>query len=225
MTLYSYEVIFNPISDWITAIDYFVGNRVLEAGIFYQCNTNHTSSGANQPPNLSFWDVIVPTSPNTDISNFIETIKETEIGSGEVRSCSLRFNANNGAFITITNSGLTPIFNQFDQISVKITDREGNFTNTVYSIDVIHPTKDGAVGTVLPVDLLGTEFYLQKSMFADQFFFKSMFFASKTIIDYYNTNRGTSQPAIIGHDADSSSGGFNDLPVWTANDYTFNLKE
>lgn len=225
MTLYSYQIIYNPISDWITAIGYFVGNRVLEAGIFYQCNTNHTSSGANQPPNLSFWDVIVPTSPNTDISNFIETIKETEIGSGEVRSCSLRFNANNGAFITITNSGLTPIFNQFDQISVQITDRENNSTTTVYSIDVIHPTKDGAVGTVLPVDLLGTEFYLQKTMFADQFFFKSMFFASKTIIDYYNTNRGTAQPAIIGHDADSSSGGFNDWPVWTANDYTFNLKE
>ena len=92
-------------------------------------------------------------------------------------------------------------------------------------MDIIHPTKDDAVGTVLPIDLLGTEFYLQKSLFADQFFFKSMFFVTKRICDLYNTNKGIDQPTIIGHDNNSSNGGFNDLPVWTANDFTFNLNE
>ena len=232
MTLYSYEVIYNPISDWITSFSYFVGNKTVNDTVsgleYFQCILDHTSSGTNEPGDvgswMTFWVQISPTSPNTDITSFIETIKEDEVGSGEVRSASLRFNAVDGAFITQTNSGATPIFNQFDAISVKTTDSNVNSTTTVYSIDILHPTKDGAVGTVLPVDLLGLEFYLQKTLFADQFFFKSMFFSSKTIIDYYNTNRGKDQPSIINHDAKFPTG-FNNLPQWTANDYTFNLSE
>ena len=225
MTLYDYTVIFNPISDWVTATNYFVGNKVVDASIFYKCNTEHLSSGANQPPDAAFWDVITPTSPNTDITNFVETIKETEIGSGEVRSLSLRMNANKGAFITNTNSGITPIFDQFDKISIQTVDRKNQTNFAVYEVDIIHPTLDGAVGIVLPVDLLGSEFYLSKTLFADQFFFQSMFDVSKEIVNFYNLNKGIDQVQIIGNDADSASGGFNDLPVFTANDFTFNINE
>jgi hypothetical protein len=42
---------------WATATPYVVGNVVSSGGRWYICNTNHTSSGANTPPNLSFWDV------------------------------------------------------------------------------------------------------------------------------------------------------------------------
>ena len=224
MTLYEYTVIYNPISAWVTATNYFVGNKVVDDSVFYKCNTEHLSSGGNQPPD-AFWDVIVPVNPNTDITNFVETIKETEIGSGEVRSLSLRMNANQGAFITNTNGGLTPIIDQFDKISVNTVDRKGQTNFSVYEASIIHPTLDGAIGIALPVDLLGSEFYLQKTLFADQFFFKSMFTTSKGIVDFYNLNKGKDQVQIIGHDADSSSGGFNDLPVFTANDYTFNINE
>ena len=225
MTLYDYTVIYNPISAWVTATKYFVGNKIVDASVFYKCKLAHLSSGANQPPNATFWDVIVPVKPYTDITNFVETIKETEIGSGEDRSLSLRMNANQGAFITNTNGGLTPIIDQFDKISVQTVDRKNQTNFSVYEVDIIHPTLDGAIGIVLPVDLLGSEFYLQKTLFADQFFFKSMFFTSKGIVDFYNLNKGKDEAQIIGHDADSSSGGFNDLPVFTANDYTFNINE
>ena len=224
MSLYIKEVIINPLNLWLDGRDYFVGNTVENDTVFFRCNTDHTASGANEPPN-AFWDVFVPVNPNVDISNFVETINDTEIGSGEVRSTSMRINADRGAFITDTNGGLTPIIDQFTKITTKITDPNGVLYLATHEVDIIHPTADGLQGTVLPVDLLGPEFYLQKTLFADQFFFKSMFDVTSGIIDFYNTNKGTLQVRVADADADSSSGGFNDLPVFTANDYTYNLSE
>jgi len=225
MSLYTKQIIINPINLWLSGRDYFVGNTVENTGVFFRCNIDHTASGANEPPNLSFWDLFVPINPNDDISNFVETILDTEIGSGEVRSSSLRINADRGAFITDDNGGLTPIIDQFTKITTKITDPSGLLYIATHEVDIIHPTQDGLQGTVLPVDLLGPEFYLQKTLFADQFFFKSMFFVSSKIVSLYNKNKGTLQVRVVGADANSGSGGFNDLPVFTANDYTFNLSE
>jgi len=225
MTLYDKIVIFNPFATWFSGRDYFIGQKVSNSGQFFQCNLDNTSSGANEPPNGSFWDEIFPVDPNVNISDFVETILDTETGSGEVRSISLRINSDRGAFITDRNGGLTPIIDQFAKIQTTIIDSNSVTYQVIHEVDIIHPTQDGLQGTVLPVDLLGPEFYLQKTLFADQFFFKSMFDVSKGIIDFYNTNKGTSQPRVIDADADSSGGGFNDLPVFTANDYTFNLSE
>ena len=225
MPLSTKQVIINPLNLWLSGRDYFVGNEVENSAIFYRCILDHTASGANEPPNGTFWVVFVPIDPNVDISDFVETINDIEIGSGEVRSCALRINADRGAFITESNGGLTPIIDEFTKFTIKLTDPKGVLYLATHETDIIHPTKDGLSGTVLPVDLLGSEFYLQKTLFADQFFFKSMFFVSNGIINLYNKNKGGSQVRIAGADANSSSGGFNDLPVFTANDYTFNLKE
>jgi len=225
MTLYSKQVIINPLNLWLSGRAYFVGNTVENTGVFFRCNADHTASGANIPPNVSFWDVFVPVDPNVDISNFVETILDTEIGSGEIRSNTLRINADRGAFITDRNGGLTPIIDEFTKITTIITDPNGLLYIATHEVDIIHPTQDGLQGTVLPVDLLGSEFYLQKTLFADQFFFKSMFDVSNGILNLYNRNKGTQQVRVAGADADSDSGGFNDLPVFTANDYTFNLSE
>lgn len=225
MSLYDKIVIFNPFAPWISGKDYFIGQQVSNSGAFFQCNADNTSSGANEPPNVSFWDEIFPVDPNVNISDFVETVLDTEIGSGEVRSTSLRINADRGAFITDRNGGLTPIIDQFSKIQTTIVDSNSVTYQVIHEVDIIHPTQDGLQGTVLPIDLLGPEFYLQKTLFADQFFFKSMFDVSKGIIDFYNKNKGILQPRVTGADADSFSGGFNDLPVFTANDYTFNLSE
>lgn len=225
MTLYDKIVIFNPFTPWISGRDYFIGQKVSHAGSFFQCNANNTSSGSNEPPNVSFWDVIFPVDPNVNISDFVETVLDTEIGSGEIRSSSLRINADGGAFITDRNDGLTPIIEQFSKIQIAIIDSNDKSYQVIYEVDIIHPTQDGLQGTVLPIDLLGPEFYLQKTLFADQFFFKSMFDVTNSIIQLYNTNKGTLQPRVINADKQSNSSGFNDLPVFTANDYTFNLTE
>lgn len=224
MTQFSYVIIYNPISTWTTPTEYFVGNQVEDLGVFYVANTDHTSSGGNRPPS-GFWDVIVPISPNQNITDSMETLKEIEIGSGETRSLSLRFNANQGAFITDTNSGETPIIDEFDKFKIAITDGNNVTYSATYEVINIKPLQDSVQGTVLPIELMGSEFYLMRTLFAEQFFFKSMFFASRGVCNFYNTTKGTNQPRIINHDANSSSGGFNDLPKWTANDYLFNLSE
>ena len=69
-----------------------------DAAVFYECNTDHTSSGGNRPPG-AFWDVIVPTNPNVDVTDQVETVLETEVGTGEVRSMQLRFNAEFGQYL------------------------------------------------------------------------------------------------------------------------------
>jgi len=121
MSLYDKTVIINPIAPWISGRNYFVGQQVRNGTEFFQCNTDNFSNG-NQPPNVSFWDEIFPVDPNVDISNFVETILDTEIGSGEVRSMRLRINADRGAFITDSNGGATPIIDQFTKIQTTITD-------------------------------------------------------------------------------------------------------
>ncbi len=224
MSLYTKQVIINPINLWLEGRDYFVGNFVENSGVFYVCTLDNTATLANEPPGIP-WTDFVPIDPNVDISNFIETIHDVEIGSGDVRSTSLRINADRGSFITDRNNGLTPIIDQFTKITTKITDPNGVIYLATHEVISIHPTQDGLQGTVLPVDLLGSEFYLQKTLFSDQFFFKSMFNVSSGIVDFYNENKGFFQARVTGHDANSSSGGFNDLPKWTANDFIFNLKE
>lgn len=224
MTLYTKQVIINPINLWLEGRDYFVGNTVENDSVFYVCTLDNTASLANEPPGIP-WTDFVPIDPNVDISNFVETIHDTEIGSGDVRSSTLRINADRGAFITDRNDGLTPIIDEFTKITTKITDPNGVLYLATHEVITVHPTADGIQGTVLPVDLLGSEFYLQKTLFSDQFFFKSMFDVTSGIVNFYNTNKGFFQARIAGADADSSNGGFNDLPVWTANDYTFNLNE
>jgi len=53
-------------SAWVTATEYTIGDVVSESLIKYECIKNHTSSGANQPPNATFW---------TQTNFFLNTIK------------------------------------------------------------------------------------------------------------------------------------------------------
>ncbi len=143
----------NPINLWLEGRDYFVGNQVENGGVFYLCTLDNTATLANEPPGIP-WTDFVPIDPNVNISNFVETINDVEIGSGEVRSTSLRINADRGSFITDRNDGLTPIIDQFTKMTTQITDPNGVTYLATHEVDIIHPTQDGLQGTVLPVDLL-----------------------------------------------------------------------
>lgn len=224
MTLYEYSVIFNPIKNWLVAKSYFVDNQVKEGTPFYKCKLAHTSAAGNKPPNGTFWDVVVPVSPNQVITEAVETVKITESGSGEIRSLALRFDAEDGAFITNTNGGETPILDEFDKIEVNSTDFLGRPFTAIYEVDILYPTEDGKQGRVLPVDLLAPEQHLMKTMFAKQFFFKSGGVVAEGVITLYNTNKGSLQPRVINHTAKFPTG-FNNLDRFTANDYLFNLSQ
>lgn len=175
---------------------------------------------------MPIYDYTIIANPDgvpVDITKSIETVKITEIGSGEIRSLELRLNAERGDFITQNTEGQTPILDEFNKIQIESTDFFGNSFFGIYEVNNIKPQEDGVQGTVLPVELLGPEFHLMKTHFAKQFFFKSSFDVTKGIIELYNTNKGSLQPLVIDADNDSSSGGFNDMEKFTANDYLFNL--
>jgi len=55
--------VFDNVKDWVTGMDYIFGNLVRELGITYECILDHLSSGANQPPNATFWIVRTFTKP------------------------------------------------------------------------------------------------------------------------------------------------------------------
>ena len=55
----------NDLDAWVTATDYSENLFVEEAGTAYRCIVSHTSSGANQPPNASFWTAQSEPIPNT----------------------------------------------------------------------------------------------------------------------------------------------------------------
>lgn len=47
--------VFNSAKLWVSGLDYKKGTLVTEVGDTYEAIVDHTSSGANQPPNISFW--------------------------------------------------------------------------------------------------------------------------------------------------------------------------
>ena len=55
MTFGGQAQILNGLDVWSAGQSFFKGDYIVHNDIPYQCNTSHTSSGANEPPNVSFW--------------------------------------------------------------------------------------------------------------------------------------------------------------------------
>lgn len=181
-----------------------------------------------------FYDVLFnPTGTSVNISDFCERLEWNEVGTGEVRSCVIRLNAQDGQFITRSTSlaGVsTPIISQFDQLLLIVTDRNGVQRIHNFEVDILKPIQNAQQGTVLEVQMLGLENQLMKVNFSKPFFLQggvSGFDVVKDIIDFYNDgdSKGGLQPLVIGNDADTAGGGGNDFPTFTANDYHFELTE
>jgi len=181
-----------------------------------------------------FYDVLFdPTGTSVNISDFCERLEWNEVGTGEVRSCTIRLNAQDGQFITRSTSfaGVaTPIISQFDQLLLIVTDRNNVQRLHNFEVDILKPIQNAQQGTVLEVQMLGLENQLMKVNFAKPFFLQggaSGFNVARDIIDFYNDgdSKGGLQPLVIGNDADDASGGGNEFPIWTANDYHFELTE
>ena len=47
--------VFNSAKQWASGNNYKVGHLVKDLGFTYECILDHTSSGASQPPNVTFW--------------------------------------------------------------------------------------------------------------------------------------------------------------------------
>lgn len=159
-----------------------------------------------------------PASAATDITNDIEEIILTDVGTGEVKSAKIKLNANLGKFLSNT-----PVLSEFDQIEISITDDDSNNYDEIFEVDRIIPVKNSIEGYIAEVELLGQEHHLQKVDFAKQFFFESGANVARDAVDFYNDIKGNDQPEVENHD--TFTAGNNELPRWTANTYEFGVSE
>jgi len=146
----------------------------------------------------------------------------SDSGSGEVNSCKLNIKAPYGRRITST----TPkSVNQFDRIGITMNDLEGNTYLRFFEFKTILPDSNKDTGTTVEFDCSGIEYHTMMGKFSRQFWFSSAFLPAKTVGDVYNSNRGTSQPILSGHDVvydpDSEIG--NNLPKFTNGIYDYGI--
>ncbi|AMJ61386.1 hypothetical protein [Bosea sp. PAMC 26642] len=58
---------------WASGINYLISDGVAVGSIFYKAKSSHLSSGANQPPNATFWDAIADITPLAISPNSVST--------------------------------------------------------------------------------------------------------------------------------------------------------
>ena len=158
-----------------------------------------------------------PGGPNeADISDFVEVLDWTEIGSGSVTSMKVRLNAIRGKFIKLGSDRIK----EFDRFRLDVTSGGITFSR-VYETQTLIPIENTSEGNVLEVECLGLEYHLQKIHFARQFYFEQPFDVLIEIINQYETSRASLQPEV--EDFDTSVG--NELPEYIADNFEFNIAE
>lgn len=168
------------------------------------------------------YQVIDITHSNTDITNKVVSISPaTDTGTGEIPMMVMVLDAKLGGFITITNGGATPIADQFTRYRVIFTDQNNITFSKIYLVDTLKPIQNIQVGNRLEVQCFGQEYWLQRLDFAKQFYFADANSTLGSILDIYNVNKGSLQPTITNQHNPT----YNQLPVWTANNYLFNVSE
>jgi len=163
-----------------------------------------------------------PNGTATDISDYVQTIKFKESGSGEIRSCTITLDGQDGQFMTNSSSGDTPILDEFDVIQVSVTDEDSTTFTANYEVDHLRQTDTVQRGTVLDIECLGPEQHLMRFKFVLESRRReralSAYQVSKDMIDIYNNEKASLQPSVSGHNTTA-----NTLPKYTANHYPFSI--
>jgi hypothetical protein len=161
-----------------------------------------------------------------DITNFVQSIPLfTDAGGGEVNEAQIVLSGAFGQFISDEISSET-VIEEFDRFRIEVTDLAGNIYDRFFELKPSFlPTQTKAEGTLLTLDLIGTEYHTQEIHFNRAFWFADAFEVAREIGEGYQTNRGARQPNLIGHDIGYSqvSKFGNGLPKSTVNHYEYGL--
>jgi len=166
---------------------------------------------------LTHWDF--NTAVETDITEDTNSLPlYTDTGSEEVNSARIVLSAERGKGL-ITGT----VFDQHDRIRIVSTDGQGGTYNRVFEIEKIIPTRAKGQGLQLVLMCFGTERHIQRKNYIKPHFAEGYFEVIRDIGNYYNTNKGSKQVTLIGHDLT----GNNKLPDRQAqkNDYDFGTNE
>ena len=151
----------------------------------------------------------------------------TEAMSGDVNEAQIQLSGAFGQFISDDVSPEIPI-DSFDRIRIQVTDLAGNPYDRFFEVkpDWL-PTQTKGEGTLLTLDLVGTEYHTQNIHFNRAFWFADAFEVAREIGQGYETNRGTRQPNLTGHTTGYSQGSKtgNGFPRHTVNHYEYGTHE
>jgi len=162
-----------------------------------------------------------PGGTNTDITEHIISIDKCTDVANEINTAIINLNSEFGAFITESNSGATPILDQWDKIKIELTDKNDNVYSRIFLVKTLFRRRTPAENLKLEVHMVGQEFWLSVIPFPKPFYFENAFNTVRDIIDIYNVTKGTLQASIENHDDVTE----NQLPQFTATTNTFGLKE
>ena len=164
-----------------------------------------------------------------DITEFVNSIPIfTDVGGGEVNEATIVLSGAFGQFISDEISPET-VIEDFDRIRIEVTDLAGNIYDRFFEVKPGYlPTQTKPEGTLLTLDLIGTEYHTQEIHFNRAFWFFDAFDVAREIGENYQQNRGTRQPTLgtsyfIGYDQGTKIG--NGLPRSTVNHYEYGLHE
>ena len=148
----------------------------------------------------------------------------TDTGSGEVNEATIVLRALSGRYITSSS----PVsIDQFDRITIALTDKAGTAFSRIYEVQDIIPTETKGEGTLLTLKCLGIEHHVQQINMAFPFWFEDAREVSAKIGLTYERNRGSRQPLLNRFDNDYSVSTKigNDLPTFTNNHYEYAMSE
>lgn len=166
---------------------------------------------------LPFAVTFDPLTAPLDITGNITAINSCKFqGSGRIRTASIMLNAEEGAFITNDNGGLTPQVNQFDQFRITWQDENENEKTGIFEVDT-ELGQQTENSNLLPLELKGRERALQDIKFPAYFEWVTPFTALALLIISYNANKGSDQPDIlIGFPATNTFLGSNNIYEFNA---------
>jgi hypothetical protein len=163
---------------------------------------------------------------NSDITEDVLGISFTDTGSGQVNECILKLSGAFGNFIS--SSGTPTVIDEYDRFRVQAEDLAGNTYDRFFEFNpIMVPSQTKGEGTLLELNLLGTEYHTQRVSFAGRFWFDDAFNVARAIGISYNLNINSRQPTLTGHTLGytQGSGIGNGFPKFTVNHYEYGLVE
>jgi len=162
----------------------------------------------------------------TDITGDVIAISFTDTGSGQVNECVLKLSGAFGNFIT--TEGTPTVIEQYDRFRVRCSDLAGNSYDRFFEFNpLVVPSQTKTEGTLLELNLIGTEYHTQRISFSGRFWFDDAFNVARAIGTSYNKNINSRQPILSGHAVgyNQGTGTGNGFPKFTVNHYEYGLVE
>lgn len=162
----------------------------------------------------------------SDITGDVLGISFTDTGSGQVNECVLKLSGAFGNFIT--DEATATVIDQYDRFRVQAEDLVGNTYDRFFEFNpLVVPSQTKTEGTLLELNLIGTEYHTQRVSFSGRFWFSNAYDVALAIGESYNQNINSNQPTLTGHSIGyvQSTGTGNGFPKYTVNHYEFGLVE